>query len=134
MEKIRLCIGSNDGVTVAGTHMGDTEHFHIYDLYENSESEFIEKRANMTIGMDHAAPDKMKAVLKLVHDADVLVAKRNSPNFIKIAGKTHYQPVVVSAEALLDVLEQIQKSFGLIDTFVARRKNGEIFGDIPELG
>ncbi|MCK4537656.1 MAG: hypothetical protein KAV42_02535 [Candidatus Krumholzibacteria bacterium] len=134
MEKIRLCIGSNDGVTVAGTHMGDTEFFHIYDIFEDSKSEFIEKRANSTIGMDHAAPDKIKAVLKIVHDAEVLVAKKNSPNFVKIAGKTSYQPIVVSAGAMPEVLEIIHGSFDLIGGLVARRKNGEIFGDIPELG
>ena len=134
MEKIRLCIGSNDGITVAGTHMGDTEFFHIYDIFENSESEFIEKRVNSTRGMGHAAPDKMKEVLKIVHDAEVFVAKRNSPNFVKIADKTRYQPIVVSAEAMPEVLEIIHGSFGLIGGLVARRKNGEIFGDIPELG
>ena len=37
MKKIRLCIGSNDGENVAKTHMGDTEYFYIYDLFESSE-------------------------------------------------------------------------------------------------
>jgi len=37
MKSIRLCIGSNDGENMAKIHMGDTEYFYIYDIFENSE-------------------------------------------------------------------------------------------------
>ncbi len=46
MKKIRLCIGTNDGKNIAKTHMGDTRYFYIYDLFENSEYEFIGDRIN----------------------------------------------------------------------------------------
>ena len=133
MRKIRLCIGSNDGENIARTHMGDTECFYIYDLFENSESKFIEKRTNFAKDLEHAKADKMKEIIKLVNDVDVFVAQQKSPNFINIAKKTKYQPVVVKAEKISDVLIVLNKSFQEIYSYITRRKNGEFFDTIPEL-
>jgi len=133
MKKIRLCIGSNDGKDVAKTHMGDTEYFYIYDLFENSEHLFVEKRINTAKNMAHAKTEKMKEVIKIIKDSDVLIARKKSPNFIKIANKTKYQPVVVKTEKILDVLIILHKSFHEIYKHITRRKNGEMFDTIPEL-
>ena len=133
MRKIRVCIGSNDGETVAQSHMGDMAYFVIYDLGENAPPEFVEKRVNTARGMDHANSDKMQAVLGLVGDADVLVARRKSPNFSNIASKTKYQPVVVQAEQVTDVLTVLGRSFAQVYGYVERRGNGERFSTIPEL-
>jgi len=133
MKKIRLCIGSNDGENIARTHMGDTEYFFIYDLLENSEHVFVEKRENTAKDMGHAKTEKMKEVLKIIKDADVLIARQKSPNFINIAKKTKYQPVVVKIEKISDVIELMDNSFQEIYTYVARRKEGEMFDTIPEL-
>ena len=133
MKKIRLCIGSNDGENIARTHMGDTEYFFIYDLLENSENMFVEKRENTARDMGHAKAEKMKEVLKIIKDADVLIARQKSPNFINIAKKTKYQPVVVKIEKISDVIELMDNSFQEIYTYVVRRKEGEIFDTIPEL-
>ena len=133
MDKIRLCIGSNDGETVAGSHMGDTKTFFIYDLFENVENMFIEKRDNIARDMEHAKEDKMKTIIGLLKDADVFVARQKSPNFKKIASKTKYQPVVVKAEKISDAITAIGKSFKDIYGYVEKRKNGEIFEAIPEL-
>ena len=133
MEKIRLCIGSNDGENVAKTHMGDTEYFHIYDLFENSEHVFVEKRVNTAKDMGHAKTEKMKGVIEIIEDSDVLVARKKSPNFIKIANGTKYQPVVVKTESISDVLMILHKSFQEVYKHVTRRKNGEVFNTIPEL-
>ena len=133
MKKIRLCIGSNDGENVAKTHMGDTEYFYIYDLFESSEHLFVEKRTNIAKNMGHAKTEKMKEIIKIIKDSDILVARQKSPNFIKIANKTKYQPVVVKAEKILDVLTILHKSFQEIYEHVTRRKNGEVFKTIPEL-
>ena len=133
MKKIRVCIGSNDGENIAKTHMGDTECFYLYDLFENSEPTFIKKRTNSAKEMGHAKADKMKEIIKLVKDADVLVARQKSPNFVNIARKTKYQPVVVKAKKVPDVLIELANSFQDIFSFVTRRRSGEYFDTILEL-
>ena len=133
MKKIRLCIGSNDGDNVAKTHMGDTEYFYIYDISENSEHLFVEKRTNTSKDMGHAKTEKMKGVLKIIKDSDVLIARQKSPNFIKIAKNTKYQPVVVKTEKIPNVLMTLCKSFDEIYEYTTRRKNGEMFDIILEL-
>ena len=133
MKKIRLCIGSNDGNCVAKTHMGDTEYFYIYDILENSEPLFIEKRKNTSKNMEHDKVKKMQGILKIIKDSDVLVARQKSPNFIKIAKNTKYQPVVIKTEKIPDVLLALSKSFDEIYELTTRRKNGELFETILEL-
>jgi len=133
MKKIRLCIGSNDGNNVAKTHMGDTEYFCIYDLFENSESLFIEKRANTLRDMEHAKAEKMKGIIKIIKDSDVLIARQKSPNFVKIAKQTKYQPVVVKTEKIPDILMTLCEPFDEIYELITRRRNGELFDTILEL-
>jgi len=133
MKKIRLCIGSSDGEKIARTHMGDTDCFYIYDLFENAESAFVEKRINVAKDMDHAKSDKMKAIIKLVKDADVFVAHQKSPNFVNIANKTRHQPVVVRVEKISEILAALQNSFQEIEDLVSRRTKGETFDTILEI-
>ena len=133
MNKIRLCIGSNDGKNIAKTHMGDMDYFYIFDLFENSEHLFVEKRINTAKNMGHAKSDKMREIIKIVKDSDVLVARQKSPNFINIANKTKYQPVVVKVEKIPDILMILRKSFQEIYKYITRRKNGETFDTIPVL-
>ena len=109
MKKIRVCIGTNDRETLAKSHMGDTDFFHIYDIFENATNEFIEMRPNTARDMEHAKSDKRKAILKLVNDVDVIVAQQKSPNFINIAKKTKYQPVVVDQETVRAVISQVYR-------------------------
>jgi len=133
MKQIRLCIGSNDGNTIAKTHMGDTEYFYIYDIFEDSEHSFVEKRTNVAKNMGHAKVEKMKEVLQIIKDSDILIARQKSPNFMKIAARTKYQPVVVKTEKIPDVLTTLCQSFDEIYERVTRRKNGELFDTILEL-
>lgn len=133
MREFRICIGSNDGENIAKTHMGDTECFYIYDLFENSENRFVEKRINIAKDMEHAKADKMKAIIKSIKDADVFVAQQKSPNFINIANKTKHQPVVVKSEKISDILTVLDGSFQEIHGYIRRRKSGECFDTIPEL-
>jgi len=133
MKKFRLCIGSNDGNNVANTHMGDTEYFYIYDIFTASRHVFVEKRINTSKNMEHAKVEKMKGILKIIKDSDVLVARQKSPNFTKIAQETKHQPVVVKTEKIPDVLITLCKSFDEIYKHTTRRKNGEMFDTIPEL-
>jgi len=133
MKQIRLCIGSNDGNTIAKTHMGDTEYFYIYDIFEDSEHSFVEKRTNVAKNMGHAKVEKMKEVLQIIKDSDILIARQKSPNFIKIAARTKHQPVVVKTEKIPDVLTTLCQSFDEIYEQITRRKNGELFDTILEL-
>jgi len=133
MKVIRVVIGSNDGETLAATHLGETDSFYVYDLYEDSERRFVEKRENTARDLGHAKAGKMKEVVKVLEDSDVLVGRRRSPNFVRMAARTRYQPVVVEAERIADALDRLHRSFGTIHELVERRKKGELFGDIPEL-
>ncbi len=133
MRRIRVCIGSNDGNNIARTHMGDTDCFYIYDLIEDSENKFVQKRINSAKNMEHAKAEKMKEIIKLVQDADIFVAQQKSPNFVNIASKTKYQPIVVKAEKISDILIVLGKAFQEIHNYVTRRQNGEVFNTIPEL-
>ncbi len=134
MKKIRFCVGTNDGENIADTHMGDTKYFHIFDLFENSESTFIEKRRNTVQDMDHANTGKMKTIIAVVKDADILVARKKSPNFVKIAKNTEYQPVIVNAVSLSEIPDELHQSFGDIYSLVQKRKNGETFDTIFSTG
>ena len=133
MRTLRICIGSKGGDTIAKTHMGDTDLFCIYDLFDNAGSVFIEQRTNVAKDMEHAQSDKMKAIISLINDSDVFVAQQKSPNFIKIAKQTKYQPVVVNVEAIPAILDLLQGEFNQIYAYVERRKNGETFETIPEI-
>ncbi len=134
MNKIRLCIGSNDGENIAETHMGDTECFYIYDYFENSTSQFVEKRINIAKDIkEHVSTEKMNMIMNLVKDTDVFVAQMKSPNFVRIANKTRYQPVVVEVKKISDMLMVFDKSFKEIYDYVQRRKRGEVFDIIPVL-
>ena len=132
MDKIRLCIGTNDGENIAKTHMGDTKVFHIYDILKNTENEFIEKRVNKVQYMDHANTDKMEQIIGIARDADVFVAHQKSKNFVRIASTTKYQPVIVKVEKISEILSVLNNSFQEIEEYVERRKNGEFFNTIPE--
>ncbi len=132
MEKIRLCIGSNDGRSVAKTHMGDTQFFYIYDLFENSEYQFVAKRVNIGKDLEHAKTEKMKVITDIVKDSDIFIARQRSPNFVQIANKTKYQPIVVKADKIDEIIMILHKSFQEILNYVTRRRNGETFDIIPE--
>ncbi|MDY6851231.1 MAG: NifB/NifX family molybdenum-iron cluster-binding protein [Thermodesulfobacteriota bacterium] len=106
--------------------MGDTKFFYIYDMFEDAKHTFIEKRKNVVKDMYHAAPDKMKKILGIVADCDVLVATKKSPNFVNIANKTRHQPVVVKTTDMADAFVQLHEAFHTIYEYVAREKPGRV--------
>ena len=118
---------------MAKTHLGDTEIFYCYDLFEATESHFVGERVNIAKDMDHAQTDKMKSIIALLKDVDVFVAQQKSPNFSRIAKQTRYQPVVVDVEAIPKIIDLLQRNFEKIHAYVERRKNGEVFDEIPNL-
>jgi len=66
MKQFRIALGSNDGVTVADTHMGDTSRFHIYDLFEDARSEPVDERDNPALDEGHGKAEKMKAIVAML--------------------------------------------------------------------
>ncbi len=132
MKTIRLGIGSNDGETIAPTHLGDTREFHVHDLFADGREIFVETRANHVRSMDHAKEDKMKSVLGILGDVDVLVSRRRSPNFLKMARKTDRQPVVVHAATIPEALAVLRAAFPDLAALVEARKAGKRSETIPE--
>ncbi len=128
---LRVCIGANDTRHVAATHMGDTAFFAIYDIGPDNESTFIEQRVNTAREMDHAGSQKMKLILGLLEDVEILVARQRSPNFVNIAKQTPYQPVVVKEEEILETLILLSENYDQLQELVERRKAGERFDTIP---
>jgi UDP-N-acetylglucosamine enolpyruvyl transferase len=133
MQKIRICIGSDDGLTMAKTHLGDTKKFYCYDLIGCSASQFVGERVNSARNLDHAQVDKMQSIITLLKDVDIFVAQQKSPNFIKIARQTKYQPVVVDSESIPAIIALLQEQFEQLYAYVERRRNGEVFAEIPML-
>lgn len=133
MRKFRICIGSGDGETMAKTHLGDTDKFYCYDLVESSASLFVGERVNAAKDMDHTQSDKMKSIIALLKDVDVFVAQQKSPNFVKIARQTKYQPVVVDVENVPAIIALLQDEFEQLYSYVERRRRGELFETIPVL-
>lgn len=111
MESFKICIGTNDNRSIANTHLGDTSFFNIYELYNNQEFKFVKQIVNSSKDMDHSKEDKMRSIIRLIGDVEVLVSKQKSPNFIKISQKTKYLPIIVKADTLDSVIEIIGRSF-----------------------
>ena len=134
-KKIRVALGSNDGKSVAPTHMGMAEYFYIYDLLEGGKSSFVEKRKNTSPKEEgkHGLSRKMKAVMEIFKDADVIIGRRISPNFINMAVKTKFQPVVIKIDGISEVMKEVVKHFGKIYDLVEQRKTGNRSKEIPKL-
>lgn len=134
-EKMRIAIGSNDGKSIVPTHMGMAEYFYIYDLFEDGKSFFVEKRRNTSPDEKgkHGLPEKMKAVMEIFKDADVIIGRRTIPNFINIASETKFQPVVIEVDEISEVMKEVVKQFGKIYDLIEQRKTGNRPKEIPKL-
>jgi len=133
MEKIIICIGTNDGKCIAKSHMGDTEMFYLYEISENNNIFFLDKRENTVRNLDHAGKGKMNAILNIVKEADVLVSNQKSPNFIKIAKNTGFQPVIVKETDINKALELLKANFSEILYLVKKRKADNFSDFISEI-
>ena len=134
MQTLRICIGSNDGEHIAETHMGDTNFFMIYDIAPEGESSLVERRKNVVKDLDHAQSNKMQKILSLLDDTQILVAQQRSPNFVKIAAQTRYQPIIVKEGKIADVLLILSREYDTLRAMVEQRQQGERFETIPEFG
>jgi len=135
MKKIRIALGSNDEKRVVLGHMGMAEYFYIYDLFEDGKSNFVEKRENTSPNEEgkHGIAEKMKACMEIFKDADVIIGRKISPNFINMAAKTKFQPVVIEIDEISEIMKEVVKYFGKIYDLIEQRKTGNIPKEIPEL-
>lgn len=133
MKRFRIALSSNDGERVSPGHMGMAKYFYIYDLFENRDSSFVEKRENTSPPelTKHGAPGKMSAVLQICSGCDVIVGKKLSPNFINVSKTTEFQPVVVGKENLADVISELLANYEEIYNLIQRRGGGERSEEVP---
>jgi len=136
MEKMRIAIGSNDGKKIVSSHMGMAEYFYIYDLSKDGKLDFVEKRKNTSPDEEgkHGIAEKMKACMEIFKDADVIIGRKMSPNFMKIAANTKFQPVIIEIDEISDIMRKIVDSFDKLSGLVEQRKNGDRPNEIPKLG
>jgi len=135
LRKIRVTVGSNDGENILSGHMGESKDFYVYDIFENGELQFLEKRENTSPKETgkHGFSEKRKAVMQLLSDAEVFVGKKMSPNFVKIACNTKCQPVVIKMDKITEIMKAITKSFDTIYKLVEQRKQGNLTREIPKI-
>jgi hypothetical protein len=135
MKKMRIALGSNDGKDILLGHMGMAKHFYIFDLFEDGESTFLEKRENISPNeAEHGRADKLKACMEIFKDSDVVLGRKASPNFVKLRDNTKFQPVVTKVESISDSMVEIGKSFGEVYSLVERRRRGERPKEMPTIG
>jgi len=60
----------------------------------------------------------MKAVIEILKDVNVLVGKRLSPNFVKMAAETGFQPVVVKINWITDIIDGLKRHFSEISDLI----------------
>ncbi len=80
---------------------------------------------------EHGRIEKMKAVMEILKDVNVLVGKRLSPNFVKMAAEAGFQPVVVKLDRITDIMGGLKRHFSEISDLIERRERGEWPKEIP---
>lgn len=112
MKKLRVSFGMDDETTLSSKHFGDSLFFLIYDIYENGNFEFIEKRWNSsTIENEHGDINKFRSIVSLLSDVDVLVAYRMGPNFLNIKNNSNKIPFLTRDKNFQRSLELVIKNF-----------------------
>ncbi len=129
MEKMRVAVGTVDGKNITEDHLGESAVFVIADIYPDGSYTIVEKRENSSPPEEkgrHGIDKKRSAVVKILHDCDVLVSRYMSPNLKRIAAGTEKQPIVVSGEKLLeDVFLRIASVYDVLENLVEERKRGK---------
>ncbi len=134
MNSLTLVIGSDDGKNIFSGHLGDSQRFYIYRMAEDGHRELLRVVENSSPQeKEHGGEGKMKAILSLLGEIDLMVARKNSPNFRKIAASRPIQPVRVRVQTIEEALELVKKNFSFLAELVRRRKAGERPRQIPRL-
>lgn len=132
-DKIKIAIGTKDGIKISPTHLGDSEYFYVYELFEDKRYNLIEKVKNPCYGKnEHASKDKMEAILKLLKGLEILVAKKLSPNFKKISKEKPIQPIVIDRDEISEIIDIIYSNWAQIYSLIKARREGKRAETIPQ--
>jgi len=134
MNCIRIAIGITNEKIDIKKHAGDNPMFYIYEFCENGAFKLLEKIENTAPEeKKHADERKMKGVMALLGDIDIIVGGLMSPNFLNIRDKTPIQPIVSKIEDINEFFEILKKKFDYIYSLLEKRKKGERPKEIPTL-
>jgi len=134
MQALKVVLGTDDGKRLSRGHLGDSRIFRIYILSKDGEAT-LEREIENTYPEEksHGGEEKMKAILSLLGQVDLMVARKLSPNFKKIAATKPIQPVRVVVDTVEEALEVLRRNYLMLESLVERRRNGERFEEIPRL-
>ncbi len=135
MDSLKLVLGTDDGKNLSRGHLGDSRKFYIYKISRDGKT-MLERELENTSPEEksHGGEEKMRTILSLVGEVDLMVSRKLSPNFKRIAATKPIQPVRVLVESIEDALDVIVKNYDFLASLVERRRAGERFEDIPRLG
>lgn len=128
MRKLRIVLGSNDGESLINDHMGEAETFYLFDLFEDGHWEPVAQRKNTSPREEegqHGSVEKLRVARQIFKDADVVLARRGSPNFIRMRDTSKFQPVVSRLNTVDEALAAMAGAFDEIYALVMRRRQGE---------
>ncbi len=134
MRCIKIAIGITSGKIDTKKHAGDNPVFYIYEFCEDGTYKLLKEVKNTTPEeRKHADEKKMKGVMSLLGDIDVIVGGLMSPNFLKMRDKTAVQPLVSKIESLEAFFQKLKEEFDHIYELVEKRRKGERPKEIPTL-
>jgi len=122
------------GETVPRKHFGDCPEFRIYELSESSEARLLEVKDNTSPEEErHADPKKLKGVIGLLPECDLVVSGLESPNFMRIRDTKPIQPVVTDEETVDATLKALHRAFEDLYGLIEARRRGEFPAVIPRV-
>ncbi len=134
MRCIKVAIGLTTGKIDTKKHAGDNPIFHIYEFCEGGSYKLLKEVKNTAPEeKKHADERKMKGVLGLLGDIDIIVGGLMSPNFLKIRDNTSVQPLISKIEDVEEFFHTLNSEFENIYKLVDERKKGERPKEIPTL-
>jgi Dinitrogenase iron-molybdenum cofactor. len=115
LRKLRVSFGMENDSTLSNKHFGESNFFLIFDIYENGDYKFLEKRKNTTLDMAnenlHGDVNKFRSLILLLNDVDILAAYRMGPNYLNIKNKTDKIPFLTRTDNFQESLEIIKLNF-----------------------
>lgn len=132
MKSMKIAIGITSGKINLKAHAGDNPYFNIYELYEDGTYKLLKEIENKAPEeKKHADERKMRGVMELLGDIDVIVGGLMSPNFLNLRDKTKIQPVLSKIEDIDIFLNSLYLKFDYIYGLIKKRKRGEFPKEIP---
>ena len=134
MRCIKLAIGVTSGKIDVKKHAGDNPIFYIYEFCENGKYKLLKEIENTAPEeKKHADEKKMRGVISILGDIDIIVGGLMSPNFLNIRDKTSIQPIVSKISNIEEFFQELKLNFDYIYDLVEKRRNGERPREVPTL-